>query len=336
MTTTTEHSGISFALGLRVGELVEVRSEQEILATLDAHGELDSLPFMPEMLAFCGRRLTVAKVAHKVCDTITYGGMRKMDNAVHLVDARCDGSAHGGCQSACVLFFKEAWLKRVDSDSTLDHIPAAPPAGMTLPLLQITTRREPFEDGAARYACQATEVLRATPEPLPWRKISQFTLDLSTGNADLLSVIRAFLVGFFNRLQKASTRVLPRGLWFRGGLRWGFLEGKLTGRTPTRESTLQPGDLVRIKSREEILATLNKELLNRGMAFDLEMARYCGKTARVVRKVDRIIDEKTGRMLELKNPCIVLSGVVCGGVYNSNCPRAFYTFWRDVWLDRVE
>ena len=37
---------------LRVGEIVEVRSEAEILATLDAR-ELESLPFMPEMLQFC-------------------------------------------------------------------------------------------------------------------------------------------------------------------------------------------------------------------------------------------------------------------------------------------
>ena len=26
----------------------------------------------------------------------------------------------------------------------------------------------------------------------------------------------------------------------------------------------------------------------------------------------------------MKNPCIVLEGVVCEGVYNANCPRAIY------------
>jgi hypothetical protein len=34
-------------LGLRVGELVEVRSQEEILATLGERSELDSLPIMP-------------------------------------------------------------------------------------------------------------------------------------------------------------------------------------------------------------------------------------------------------------------------------------------------
>ena len=58
-------------LDLRVGDIVEVRSQSEILATLDENGELDSLPFMPEMLRYCGQRLPVYKVAHKTCDTLT-------------------------------------------------------------------------------------------------------------------------------------------------------------------------------------------------------------------------------------------------------------------------
>src|SRR5215468_10258420 len=87
-------------LDLRVGDIVEVRSPEEILATLDANGELESLPFMPEMLRYCGQRLTVYKVANKLCDTVSRSGMRKMDNAVHLSGVRCDGGAHDGCQAA--------------------------------------------------------------------------------------------------------------------------------------------------------------------------------------------------------------------------------------------
>src|SRR5215475_13657598 len=37
--------------GLRPGEMIEVRSLPEILATLDERGCLDGLPFMPEMAA---------------------------------------------------------------------------------------------------------------------------------------------------------------------------------------------------------------------------------------------------------------------------------------------
>ena len=60
----------SDVLNLRVGEVVEVRGKDEILATLDERGELKALPFMPEMLQFCGRRFRVDKLAVKLCDTI--------------------------------------------------------------------------------------------------------------------------------------------------------------------------------------------------------------------------------------------------------------------------
>ena len=111
--------------GLRVGDLVEVRSAEEIVATLDERGELENLPFMPEMLKFCGQRLTVHKVAHKLCNTINNSGMHKLENAVHLTDSRCDGASHGGCQTACLLYWKEAWLKRVDRVAQVRRMPAA-------------------------------------------------------------------------------------------------------------------------------------------------------------------------------------------------------------------
>jgi hypothetical protein len=314
-----------------------VRSEAEILATLDGRGELDSLPFMPEMLKYCGQELTVDKVAHKVCDTITRGGLRRMGGSVHLVDARCDGSAHGGCQNACLIYWKEAWLRRVGkSAEPIIQTADGPTPRATLPLLQAATRKEPGPDGEERFSCQATELNRATPETMPFKNLSQYVTDLRSGNANLYWVVRAFLVGLFNRLQSVSTRVLPQRLRFREGKRWRFLTGQAVGRTPTIELGLQPGDRVRIKSKDAIQETLNANLLNRGMGFDEEMVRFCGREARVERRVQRVIDEKTGRLVHMKNPCIVLEGLVCEGAYNANCPRAWICFWREVWLERIE
>ncbi|GGP12649.1 hypothetical protein LDL08_18835 [Nonomuraea glycinis] len=331
-------------MNLRVGDLVEVRGEEEILATLDERGELESLPFMPEMLRFCGRRMTVHKVAHKLCDTISRSGMRRMERAVHLTGARCGGEAHGGCQTACSLYWKEAWLKRVDPDTPEPTAePAAEPAAepipqpapeperRLLPLLEVNTR-----SGVDTYSCQATELLRAAPACLPFRDVRQYVTDVRTGNAGTLQVARTFLVGLFNRFQDLSKKVLPRRLWIRKGLRWGFVEGRAGRMTPTAELGLKPGELVRIKSKDEILATLNDDLLNRGLGFEEEMARYCGRTARVRARVERCLDEKTGLLLSMKSPCIVLDDLVCEGVYNANCPREFVPFWREIWLERVE
>jgi len=55
--------------------------------------------------------------------------------------------------------------------------------------------------------------------------------------------------------------------------------------------------------------------------------------------VSKIIDEKSGKMLDMKNPCIVLDSVVCQARYSPCrmfCPRAMFPYWREVWLERAE
>ncbi|GAA0968124.1 hypothetical protein GCM10009555_012960 [Acrocarpospora macrocephala] len=319
---------------LKVGDLVEVLSAEEILATLDEQGELDGLPFMPEMLDYCGKKLTVYKVAHKLCDTIERTGLRHMPDAVHLTGSRCDGGAHGGCQTACLFYWKTAWLRK--GEGPADDPPPRRSGPVDVQILHRNTLREPFPDGAPRYACQATEILRAAPERLPLKDFRQYAWDVRSGNATAFETFRAFLIGLFNRLQSLSRRVLPRRLWIKGGLEWGFLRGTAVGGTPVQTLDLKPGELVRVKSKEEIAATLDPQLRNRGMGFEVGLTRFCGQTARVIGRVERCLDEPTGRMLTMKTPCIVLEDVVCPGVPNMNCPRGHLPFWREIWLERVE
>jgi hypothetical protein len=318
---------------LRAGQLVEVCSAEEIMETLDENGELESLPFMPEMLKFCGRQFVVGKVANKLCDTIGHTGIRKMTNAVHLNELRCDGSAHGGCEAACLIYWKTSWLRPVNETAQGPTAATEAPARVNLTLTDVSRRID--EDGTMRYRCQATEILRAAPERLPARDLSQYIDDVRFGNVGPGGSLRALLVGFFNRYQYRTREVLPPWLQIRGGRPWGFLRGRV-GKTPTAHTDLQPGELVRIKSKQEIEKTLNADLLNRGLGFHIEMARFCGRTARVARRVNQILDEKTGRMINMKSPCIVLEGIVCEGVYTASCPRAITAYWREIWLDRVE
>jgi hypothetical protein len=336
--TQLDERATAASLHLRVGDVVEVKSAQEIMATLDENGELDNLPFMPEMLGFCGRRMTVHKVAHKLCDALTWTGMHRMTRAVHLTGARCDGWAHGGCQTACSLYWKEDWLRRVDPADPLTPLSTVLAEGgerRSLPLLEVNTTRGSLEDGATRYSCQATEILRAAPELLPFKNVGQFVDDVRFGNAGVFFVMRAICVGAFNRVQGLSRRRLPERLRFRRGLGWRFLAGTSGHPTPTQVLDLQPGELVRIKSREAILATLDENLLNRGMGFDAEMSRHCGRTAEVRARVDRCLDERTGRLMTMKSPCIILENLVCSGAYASVCPREYVPFWREIWLERV-
>ena len=93
-----------------------------------------------------------------------------------------------------------------------------------------------------------------------------------------------------------------------------------------------------MKRYEEILATLDTNNKNRGLYFDAEAVPYCGRTYRVLSRVSKILDEKTGKLIQLKNESIILEGVFCQARYSGCrmfCPRAIYTYWREIWLERV-
>jgi hypothetical protein len=110
-------------------------------------------------------------------------------------------------------------------------------------------------------------------------------------------------------------------------------------KTPTAKLDLKPGEYVRIKTQREIEQTIDRTGKNRGLSFDHEeMAPYCGQTFQVRKSVIKIINERTGKMLSMKQPCIMLEGVVCRGAYareRLNCPRAIPSYWREIWLERV-
>jgi len=207
----------------------------------------------------------------------------------------------------------------------------------TLAMLTAATRRsqDPAAPGEERYACQATELRRAAPERIPSWDARQYLQDVRSGNAGALATTRTVWVGLFNEYQDLSRRLLPRPLRIRDGRRYPFIEGTLH-KTPAETLGLQPGELVRVKSKEEIVKTLDTDNANRGMKFDGEMLMYCGREARVLRRVEQIIDEKTGRMLRFRTPCIVLEDVTCTGAYHRQCPRGIYPYWREIWLERVE
>ena len=58
----------------------------------------------------------------------------------------------------------------------------------------------------------------------------------------------------------------------------------------------------------------------------------------MIKRVTRIIHEKTGRMLEMKTPSLILDSVICESRYSECrlfCPRSIYSYWREIWLKRV-
>jgi hypothetical protein len=329
-------------LGLRPGEWVEVRGREEVLASLAVDATLDALPFMPEMLRHCGQRFQVHKRADKTCDTIDKTGSRRLYDTVHLAGMRCDGSGHGGCEASCLIFWKEAWLKRVDAPAPSAR-GGAILAGANGGCTELDVHGAAVVPGAAdTYRCQITQLKKFT-EPLAWWDARQYLRDVTTNGVRLREVAQSFIFAGYRKLvelgigYRALIGAFDRFQRWRGGTPYPYRDGHCL-QTPTGELNLQPGEMVRVKPYPEILATLNSRNRNRGLYFDAEMVKFCGNVYRVGKRVHRILDEKTGKMLEFSNPCIILQDVVCRAdisKYRLFCPRSIYPYWREIWLERV-
>ena len=51
--------------------------------------------------------------------------------------------------------------------------------------------------------------------------------------------------------------------------------------------------------------------------------------------MERLIDEKTGRMLRIKKDLYVVAGMVgCQGIYHKLCTRSVIAMMREAWLAR--
>jgi len=337
-------------LNLRAGEWVEVRSKDEILATLDANAQLDGLPLMPQMLKYCGQRFKVYKRAHKTCDTVFPVRGRRMTDAVHL-ENRCDGEAYGGCQAGCLLFWKEAWLKRVDErqpavDKTKRSSNGASPAVCRESDVWAGTKVKGTDEADPTYVCQATRLPYYTSD-LPWWDARQYIEDYTSGNVTAWRLIKGLTFAAYYSLSNAGIGVGPAMRWLYDhtyflwrGYPWPRRMGKIPQGQPTPPCNLnlQPGELIRIKTHKEILATLDTMARNRGLYYDAEAVPYSGGSYRVLARVHNIIDEKTGKLLKMKNPSIILDDVYCQSRYSfcrMFCPRSIYTYWREIWLERV-
>lgn len=313
---------------LRAGDKVRLRPLEDILATLDDTGSFENVPFMPEMTAYAGRTMTVYRRLEKICDYMgTESRSRRMTDAVLLQETRCDGSGHGGCQAECRIFWKEVWLERADGvedEGPGDARVVAP--GRLLPLLEAGACRTDPELGEV-FRCQATEATRATT-PLPEKAVSQYVREVRVRNIGVSELVR---VGSSALALKAARKA---------GLR-PYLPLEVAGdeRVDGEKLGLQPGEWVRVRSKEEIGRTLNAGGAHRGLLFTHEMAQYSGRTFRVHSRVDRLIDENTGRLLQMKQECIALEDVICKGHYTSGawfCAREHLPLWREDWLERVE
>lgn len=292
------------------GDWVEVLPASQIVRTLDADQALDGLPFMPEMLPYCGQRYRVALRAERTCVHPPEHPFRRLQDTVVLRGLRCDGVLHGGCELGCMFLWKDVWLRRVppggreEAAAHADGVPAL--------------RASPVS-GGARFFCQATELPRATARGIPIWKPGQYLRFLKVRTLSL-----GELVAMFGR------PVLRRARWFVASLVPGGAA------PPTAIETtlgLQPGEWVEIRSRDEILQTLDAEGCLRGLYFTADMYEHCGKRMQVWHRVQHVIVERTGALQQVRDT-VTLEGSICDRY--RGCARELPILWREAWLKRTD
>jgi hypothetical protein len=137
----------------------------------------------------------------------------------------------------------------------------------------------------------------------------------------------------WNRLVKPTWKKLYRQLQARRMTRKPTAGG-LASTSPKMEH-LKTGDVVRVRSLEEIQATLDRWQELRGCAFLEYMGTYCGTTQRVMQPMERFLDERDYKVKKVKG-VVILENVICRGTpVFGRCDRCCHLFWREEWLEKI-
>lgn len=305
-------------LPLRPGDLVEVRAPAEIARTLDSSGALEQLPFMREMVEYCGKRFRVLRRVVKVCASGMKSGSTlrgfDTDDVVLLEGIRCSGEYHDGCQKSCTIFWREAWLRKVKQSDPDSVVPEEEREQLR--------RALKTSIGPSVYFCQASELLRATRNLARWERYLKCISDIRAGNCGLTEMVRR--IGIF--LSWKARRVLF-GVYARGRNK----------STPTETLNLKAGEWVKVKPIEIISQSLDGGASNRGLWFSPNMRLDCGRQKRVERRIEKLIVDGSGEMRQLRNT-VFLEGSYCGCAHIAfgGCSRSEYVYWREIWLSRCD
>ena len=254
---------------LRPGDVVEVRSAAEILATLDGDGALDKMPFMPEMVPSRGSALHGNAPCRQ--DLRHDRGHRKPSHARHRLprgsplrrvgprrlpgglQALLEGSVASPCRRSAQARSMRA--TRMLPSSSISRRPGRGPCA--------SSAASGLRSGAARQPKRSRP-----PTPLKTSDLPQYWRELTNGNFGLLRFIGLagprVRHGDCEPCRPAQAAPIARpGEPIHSG------QSRLTS---------SPATSCRCGLRAEIAATLDEDGLNRGLSFDREMLPYCGRT----------------------------------------------------------
>ena len=103
-------------------------------------------------------------------------------------------------------------------------------------------------------------------------------------------------------------------------------------------SRLRAGDWIEVRSKQEILGTLDKQGRLDGMPFMPQMFQYCGKRFKVYKRAHKTCDtialnwDSPGRSV----PDGIHLDLRCDGKAYGGCQAVCLIFWKEQWLKQVD
>ena len=238
-------------------------------------GGLKACPSCRKCCSYCGQRFQVFKRAGKTCSEMAGPAgvvyvSRRLRDTVHL-EHRCDGRAYGGCQAGCLIFWKEAWLKRVGATDSRATAGARAVGRSSLysqvrPLHRGSDSCGSHVSGAGRRSqvfvpshpvAEVDNAAEVVGRPAICRSLSlrqQFPRDSAEGHCIPALLLR--YAGAFAALGccvALGLRSVPVRLGRPSVSRGSLARLQLARPHPRLDMDLKPGELVRVKSYEQIL-----------------------------------------------------------------------------------
>lgn len=256
---------------------------------------------MPEMMKYCGTNQKILAPVKRI-KSEKKGFSDKLGllkNVYLLENIFCDGKYHNNCSRKCRILWHKEWFT-TEETSNIGNIRDN----------QLKIKNEDA------IMCQSTSLQNAMMIISANFHQNVFKLDYLR-NTSLVDFVRDALYSVYYLWSS-------RNLSTKGVLK----------RTPSLNLGLKVGDKVRVKSFDEIKATLDSKGRNRGLGFQTEMIKYCGCVFTVSDVMSKAISEYTDDV-KIVNNSVLLDDTYCNGSFHLRCARRCPHIWRDIWLTRA-
>lgn len=195
----------------------------------------------------------------------------------------------------------------------------------------------------------ATFVWLRVEKPIPWNMWPPFVmlvlwaagLIVLLGETVTLLVLAGALISLHrDNLESRGLPYVGRPREWHGGFVVRACRGLMRSLRAIRghrpgQLDLRAGEFVEIRSREEILTTLDCRGERDSLPFMPEMEPWCGRQARVFRRVDTIFDWITASGLRRMSDTVILDGLRCDGCHHGGCQADCPFLWKESWLRRA-